>query len=77
MTLHGLYPEAGGDFDLSVMQASVPQFTGQVANGRRGIWIDANESEGLHIAVDPTGGVVGLRGSLAPEVEIQQRLQRR
>ena len=29
-------------------------------NGRRGIWIDANESEGLHLAVDPTGGVVGF-----------------
>ena len=60
VTLHGLYPEAGGDFDLSVMQASVPQFTGQAMNGRRGIWIDANEAEGLHIAVDPTGGVVGF-----------------
>ena len=60
VTLHGLYPEAGGDFDLSVAQASVPQFTGQPMNGRRGIWIDANESEGLHLAVDPTGGVVGF-----------------
>jgi len=60
VTLHGLYPEAGGDFDLSVMQSSVPQFTGQSMNGRRGIWIDANESEGLHLAVDPTGGVVGF-----------------
>ncbi|MEO8054172.1 MAG: VWA domain-containing protein [Acidobacteriota bacterium] len=60
VTLHGLYPEAGGDFDLSVMQASVPQFTGQTMNGRRGIWIDANENEGLHLAVDPTGGVVGF-----------------
>ncbi len=27
-------------------------------NGRRGIWIDANETDGLHLAVDPTGGVV-------------------
>ena len=60
VTLHGLYPEAGGDFDVSVAQASVPQFTGQPMNGRRGIWIDANEGEGLHIAVDPTGGVVGF-----------------
>ena len=58
VTLHGLYPEAGGEIDLSVMQASVPQFTGQPMNGRRGLWIDANETDGLHIAVDPTGGVV-------------------
>jgi VWFA-related protein len=60
VTLHGLYPEAGGDFDLSVTQRTVPQFTGQAMNGRRGLWIDANENEGLHIAVDPTGGVVGF-----------------
>ncbi len=58
VTLHGLYPEAGGDFDPSVVQRTVPQFTGQPMNGRRGLWIDANETDGLHIAVDPTGGVV-------------------
>ncbi|HSB64203.1 MAG TPA: hypothetical protein VLJ18_08555, partial [Thermoanaerobaculia bacterium] len=60
VTLHGLYPEAGGDFDLSVLQRTTPQLTGQAMNGRRGIWIDANESDGLHLAVDDTGGVVGL-----------------
>lgn len=65
VTLHGLYPEAGGDFDLSVIQSSTPQFTGQPMNGRRGTWIDANESDGLHIAVDPTGGVVGLGAEAA------------
>ena len=43
-------------------QSTLPQFTGQPMNGRRGIWIDANEMDGLHIAVDPTGGVVGRRG---------------
>ncbi len=58
VTLHGLYPEAGGDFDPSVVQRTTPQFTGQPMNGRRGLWIDANETDGLHIAVDPTGGVV-------------------
>ena len=60
VTLHGLYPEAGGDFDPSVVQSTRPQLTGQPTNGRRGIWIDANESDGLHLAVDDTGGVVGL-----------------
>ena len=61
VTLHGLYPEAGGDFDLSVVQRTTPQFTGQAMIGRRGLWIDANESDGLHLAVDDTGGVVGAR----------------
>gem|GEM_PF-720088 len=60
VTLHGLYPEAGGDFDPSVVQSTRPQLTGQPTNGRRGIWIDANECDGLHLAVDDTGGVVGL-----------------
>jgi VWFA-related protein len=58
VTLHGLYPEAGGEIDPSVVQKTVPQFQGQPMNGRRGIWIDANETDGLHIAVDPTGGAV-------------------
>jgi hypothetical protein len=66
VTLHGLYPEAGADFDLSVVQRT-PQFTGQAMNGRRGIWIDANESDGLHLAVDDTGGVVGLGVENAPD----------
>ena len=67
VTLHGLYPEAGGDFDLSVAQRTTPQFTGQAMNGRRGIWIDANESDGLHLAVDDTGGMVGLGAESAGE----------
>jgi VWFA-related protein len=67
VTLHGLYPEAGGDFDLSVVQRTTPQFTGQPMNGRRGIWIDANESDGLHLAVDDTGGVVGLGAESAAD----------
>ncbi len=65
--LHGLYPEAGGDFDLSVVQRTTPQFTGQAMNGRRGIWIDANESDGLHLAVDDTGGLVGLGAERAAD----------
>lgn len=65
ITLHGLYPEAGGDFDLSVVQSTTPQFTGQPVSGRRGIWIDANENDGLHLAVDDTGGIVGLGAETA------------
>ena len=36
-------------------------------NGRRGIWIDANEMDGLHIAVDPTGGVVAAGAEQAAD----------
>jgi VWFA-related protein len=68
VTLHGLYPENGGDFDPSVVQRSVPQFTGQPMTGRRGIWIDANESDGLHLAVDDTGGSVGLGAEAAGDL---------
>ncbi len=68
VTLHGLYPEAGGDFDLSVVQSTTPQFTGQPMNGRRGIWIDANETDGLHLAVDPTGGFVAVGAEQAGDV---------
>jgi VWFA-related protein len=67
VTLHGLYPEAGGDFDLSVVERTNPSFTGRAA-GRRGLDIDANETAGLHLAVDDTGGLVGLGAEAAPEV---------
>ncbi len=67
VTLHGLYPEAGGDFDPSVVERTNPSFTGQVA-GRRGMQIDANERDGLHLAVDDTGGLVGLGAEAAPDV---------
>ncbi|MEO8585217.1 MAG: VWA domain-containing protein [Acidobacteriota bacterium] len=66
VTLHGLYPEAGGDFDLSVVERKNPSFTGQAAN-RRGMEIDANEGQGLHLAVDDTGGLVGLGAEAAPD----------
>jgi len=59
VTLHGLYPEAGGDADLSVVQSTMPQLQGSV-NGSREFWIDSNERDGLHLAVDDTGGVVGV-----------------
>ena len=66
VTLHGLYPEAGGDFDLSAVERTGPSFTGQGA-GRRAMEIDANENAGLHLAVDDTGGLVGLGAEAAPD----------
>ena len=35
--------------------------------GRRGLWIDANESDGLHYAVDDTGGRVALGAAAAAD----------
>jgi hypothetical protein len=67
VTLHGLYPEAGGDLELSVIERTKPTFTGP-ASTRRGMEIDGNESAGLHLAVDDTGGLVGLGVEAAPEI---------
>ncbi len=67
VTLHGLYPEAGGDFDLAVAERSKPSFNG-LASSRRGMEIDANENDGLHLAVDDTGGLVGMGAETAPDV---------
>ena len=67
VTLHGLYPEAGGDFDPTVVERTKPTFTGQISN-RRGMDIDANETDGLHLAVDDTGGLVGLGAEGAPGI---------
>jgi len=65
VTLHGLYPEAGGDFDASDIGRTSSSTTGQFV-GRRGMEIDLNETAGLHLAVDGTGGLVGLGAEAAP-----------
>jgi len=67
VTLHGLYPEAGGDFDASDIGRTSSSFTGQFG-GRRGMEIDLNENAGLHLAVDGTGGLVGLGAEAAPDL---------
>ncbi len=67
VTLHGLYPEAGGDFELAVAEKTTPTFSGAAFTGR-GMEIDANENAGLHLAVDDTGGLVGMGAEAAPDV---------
>jgi VWFA-related protein len=69
VTLHGLFPEAGGGFDPAAETFSV---TGQsVVAGPRGMEIDANENAGLHLAVDDTGGLVGLGAEAAPALLVR------
>ncbi len=64
VTLHGLYPEAGGGVEFSLVERTTAA-SGQVES-RRAMEIDANESDGLHLAVDDTGGIVGLGAEAAP-----------